>query len=603
MSASWRRVITWFRLDAPNRDRRGDVILTKHFLRRFLENDLISPDSDRLQLLVVVGAGVISTTLFISTVLSFNYVGVRHTPGQVAILALNDRFFYIALSMVVLALVAVAQWDSLVVDSRDAAILEPLPIRAATVRRAKLAAVAILGGAIALAVNIAPTIIFPWLMVFGQPLRVIDMATLMVVHLLVTVAASVFAYLTIIALRGTLALLLTARLFARASPWVQGTLIVVLGSALLLVPPASSDTAQDGFEGRRALAPPSWFLGAYEIAVGSIMTDAPRGPMTSREARADAITSALYERHRPHFPRLARRAAVMFTLVLLVTGVAYLSNARRFSAIAPPAAIDRRRRWPVAGAIAMRMLVRDTTARAGFFFAMATMWRSSVHRLTLACAGAVGLAMCLIALSGIDVQDASRLGLAPQRLLAVQPLFFGALLAGFRHAIRVPVELRAGWGFELAWREHERQFLTGVRRAALVGLAAPAGAATLPLFVFVIGWPLAFAHGALGLLGAAVLLEVMLVGYTKVPFTCSYVPNENMKALGPLFVIAFLIGATIFAGMQRAALADPGEAVRLLVLLAVVFAICRTISVRTRRPPLVDFHEAPVTTQRLGLHT
>jgi len=76
-----------------------------------------------------------------------------------------------------------------------------------------------------------------------------------------------------------------------------------------------------------------------------------------------------------------------------------------------------------------------------------------------------------------------------------------------------------------------------------------------------------------------------------------------MKALGPLFVIAFLIGATLFASMERAALADPGETIRLLVLLAVVFAVCRTVSIRTRRPAVVDFHEAPVTTQRLGLHT
>ena len=131
----------------------------------------------------------------------------------------------------------------------------------------------------------------------------------------------------------------------------------------------------------------------------------------------------------------------------------------------------------------------------------------------------------------------------------------------------------------------------------------PALAATLPLFVFLMGWPLALAHAALGLLGAIVLLEVMLVGYTKVPFTCSYLPNESMKALGPIFLIAFLIGATLFAGMQRAALAAPGETIRLVALLALVFGVCRTISVRTRRPASVDFHEAPVTTQRLGLHT
>src|SRR5688572_31878459 len=109
--------------------------------------------------------------------------------------------------MVVLALAAVAQWDSLVVDARDAAILEPLPVQARVVRRAKLTAVAMLGGAVALAVNIMPSLIFPWLMVFGQPVRVLDLGMLIIVHLLVTVTASAFSYLTIIALRETLATL------------------------------------------------------------------------------------------------------------------------------------------------------------------------------------------------------------------------------------------------------------------------------------------------------------------------------------------------------------------------------------------------------------
>ena len=353
MGVLWERIGSDGR-DAPRRSPRVDVVLTRHFLRRFLENDLISPDADRLQLLVVVGASVISTTLFITVFLSFKYAATPHTPGQLAILALNDRFFYIALSMVVLALVAVAQWDSLVVDVRDAAILEPLPVRPGTVRRAKLAAVAILGGVAAVAINIAPSIIFPWLVVFGTRLRVVDMVMLMVAHLTVAVAASVFAYLTIIALRGTLATLLPVSLFARVSPWVQGTLIVVLGTALLVVAPASSDTAQDGFAGRRALAPPSWFIGLYEQAAGHILADAPRGRMTARQRRADAITSTLYARHRVHFAPLARRAGILFAVVLLVTAAAYFSNARGSSAMAPPppAAVTRRRSR-LATAIAM----------------------------------------------------------------------------------------------------------------------------------------------------------------------------------------------------------------------------------------------------------
>ena len=577
--------------------------LTRHFLRRFLENDLISPDADRLQLLVVVGAGVFSATLFITTFMSFNYIGFPHTPAQAAVLALSDRFFYVALSMVVVALVAVSQWDSLVVDARDAAILGALPIQPGTVRRAKLAAVAVLGGAVALAVNVVPSFIFPWLFVFHQRVSVGVMATLVVTHLAVTMAAAAFAYLSIIAAREALATLLPARAFARISPWVQGTLIVVLGTALLMIPPAASDTGRRGFEGLRVLAPPTWFLGAYEAAVGGLIADSPRGRLTARQARTDAIMSGVYGRHRAHFPAMARRAAVAMGVVIAITVAAYFSSSRGFSVLTAPPAVARRRRWRLPETVAMTLLARHAAVRAGFFFALAAMWRSNVHRLTLACAAAVGLAMCLIALSGIDVREASRAGYAPPRLLAVQPLLFGVLLVGFRHAIRVPVELRAGWGFQLAWREQERRFLAGVRKAAIIGLVVPALAATLPLFIFVLGAQLALAHAALGLAGAIVVLEALLVGYTKVPFTCTYLPNENMKALGPICFIAFLIGASIFARMEGAALADGSEAIRLLVVLAVAFSVLRIAALRIRRPELVDFHEAPVTTQRLGLHT
>ena len=67
--------------------------LTRHFLRRFLENDLISPDADRTQLLAVVGAGLFSIMLLVTLFMSSVYVTVTITPSQLALAALHDRFF------------------------------------------------------------------------------------------------------------------------------------------------------------------------------------------------------------------------------------------------------------------------------------------------------------------------------------------------------------------------------------------------------------------------------------------------------------------------------------------------------------------------------
>ena len=74
----------------PARLRTPYVLLTKHFLRRFLENDLISPDADRSLFLSVVGAMVMSLMLFICVFMSFTYVGRHLTPGQIAVMSLDD---------------------------------------------------------------------------------------------------------------------------------------------------------------------------------------------------------------------------------------------------------------------------------------------------------------------------------------------------------------------------------------------------------------------------------------------------------------------------------------------------------------------------------
>lgn len=143
--------------------------------------------------------------------------------------------------------------------------------------------------------------------------------------------------------------------------------------------------------------------------------------------------------------------------------------------------------------------------------------------------------------------------------------------------------------------------MTGVKGAAIVALALPALGALLPLFVFVLGPPRALLHAAAGLAGAIVLLEALLVTYEKVPFTCTYVPAGNLKALGPIYAIAFFVGASTFAKMQASALGRDGPA-RVALTLAVLFIVLRVVSTTRRRMPSIDFEEAPSTMQRLGLY-
>src|SRR3954464_1741249 len=576
------------------------AILTRHFLRRFLENDLISPDADRAHLLAVVGAALFSTTIFITMVMScLKYVVGFFTPGQAAVASLDDKFFYISLSMVSVALLAVAQWDALVVDVRDSAILDPLPVRPVVIRRAKLAAVAIFGCAAAAVVNLAPTVIFPLLVLVKQRVSLASALVIIGSHALVTLAAAAFGYLSVIALRETLSAILGGRWFGRISPWVQGSLIVLLGTALLLLPASSTRVERNRLSNPAIVySPPAWFLGAYETLAGHVLDTAPRSHLPGRLRRADVPATAAYRGHAAQFRELSERAIVALTTVAVLAIAAYMLNARRRPASAFPGTSSSRSPW-TATLLARLMAIRNPTTRAGFNFTLAALWRSNTHRVTLACCGAAGLAMSLVALSGLPA-DAIAGGQPPiPRLLIVQPFLMGMLLVGFRHAIRVPAELRASWGFQIAWRGHDREFVSGARRAGFVALVVPSLTGVFVLDTFVLGPWLALEHAAFGAAGALVLLEALMISYDKVPFTCSYVPNENMKALGPLYLLMFLLGATWFARMESAALIAQTPA-WLLTVLAILFVALRAVSVSRPRLAAVDFDEMPASTQKLG---
>lgn len=570
--------------------------LTRLFLRQFLENDLVSPDSDRAQLLAVVGAGVVSLTLFTSMFLSAPYSMSRLTPGQAALLTLNDKFFYVSLAMLITALVAAAQWDSLSLDHRDAAILDPLPVRPAIVRWAKLTAVTMLGALAALAVNAFPTWVFPWMLSFAIPqMTAMDVFRMMAVHAMVTVTAAAFGYMAIMTLREALNAVLGPKLFVHVSPAFQAATIVTLGSLLLLLPPAATRIAERGFSGWWGQLPSMSFVALYEVASREFIVDLPRTGLNARMLRRDPEPTAIYEQRRPLFAPMARRVEFLFGGVVATLVASIVINGLRAPVGGTLLTAGGRRRMRLGERFARAFIVRHPAAQAGFHFAIATMFRSKTHRLTLACAAAVGLAMALVVLSRIDLQQ----GQLTRGVLAIQPLLYGSLLVAFRHLVRVPAELRANWAVQLAWQDQRRAFTAGVRRAAIVALAVPAVIAVAPVVAIAGGASLAFGHALLGLAGAAILLEAMLLGYDKAPFTCSYVPSTAGKGLVPILALAFLIGATFFAQVELAILT--ANSLGAMFVLLVVYAALRIASLRQRELP-VDFDEAPATLHQLGLH-
>ena len=409
-------------LGAERRDGRAaqsTAILTRHFLRRFLENDLISPEADRAQLLAVVGAALFSTTIFVTLMMSFKYVGGFCTPGQAAVASLDDKFFYIALSMDGGAagrgaMGCAGRGRPRFRHPRSAAA------EAAVIRRRQAGGGGHLRrGRRAAGQPGADAHLSAGCSVNSTQLAVVAML-IIVTHAMVTLAAAAFGLPRASSrLRETLSAVIGGRWFRRVSPWVQGTLIVVLGTALLLLPPASSRIERNGC---RATA------GALAAGVVSrrLRKDVRAHPDDMRRGRQiEPLQRSGRARHGRLSPaRGPVRRSLTAELAVALPSVA-LPPLRLLRELPAPAGRCRVCRAaaarPVARLCRALAIVRGPTARAGFSFTLAAMWRSSLHRLTLACAGAAGSAMSLVALSGIEFRTRATDGRRPTAVFVVQP--------------------------------------------------------------------------------------------------------------------------------------------------------------------------------------
>ena len=581
-------------------------LLTAHFFRRLIDDDLISPNADRHESLSMICAMLVSLGLFVSVIISTRYLFNPYlTPGIASVSALFDHFLFTAAAMTATALVTLLAWDGLAVDARDASVLGAMPIRTRTIVAAKFTALVRFAALFAAALSLAPSVIAPALMVSKLPLSLRQLIALILAQALVVALASAFGFFAVLAVRGVLQAVLGRTLFTRIAPAVQAALLVSVASAFLLLPVVASRVSRAWLEpqSRAAMmAPPLWFVGLQEVMVGDILADMPRPTgrrMPPRIAEAEARATTLYNRARGLFPGLALTAAIKLASVTLLAIALFAWNNRRMVAPPPAAATAGWLRHGVGAAA--RLVIRHPETQAGFFFTLQALLRSPQHRLTIAASLAFGLTGSVFA---VAVGSATRRGGAEALtagVLAVQPVLLAALLMGFRHAVRLPAELAANWAVQLAWAGDTRRHVAGAKAAgALLFVAVPV-LALMPLYVLVFNRQDAVAIALCGLAGGLATLEGMFLGYRKMPFACGYLP-ANLKTLAPIAFVSFIFFTYQFAHRERAAL-QAGTALTFAASLAVVFLGLRAVdAVKRRTMHPFEFDEMPEPpTQRLGL--
>jgi len=589
-------------------------LLRHHFLRRLLDNDLISPNADRHEVLVLLAAALAVPGLFITVVLlGSKYVIGIPTPALTSVAALDDKFLYITASMLVMALMAAVQWDALGLDERDTAILGTLPVDTRDIGRAKLTALVMFVGAFAVMLNGVPSVVFPLLTVSHFHVNIVAVVRMILVHAAVTMGAGAYAFLTILLLRELLRLLLGPRGFGRVAAPLQAVLVIALGTTLLLLPAIASNVPAKWLRSGDVwhTVPPAWFLGLYEAGTGQV-TLTIRGlglriPAGLVVPERQAVL--LYDSLLPRFPELARAAAIMLCATACAALALYMWNNRRLPlprvVQARPSGQARRR---VARLIA-GTLVRSPVPRAGFFFTVQTLTRSAPHRISIAGACAVAIAAAILLMHGIRAVGSP--AAAPTRFLALQTVVLAIVLVGVRQALAIPAELRANWTFSMAWNGDVGPFVVGVTRAVVATVVLPTLGVMFGLHAYVVGARAALQHGAVGFV-LSLIAVACLLRPEKLPLTCSARPAGNLKALAPIYLMVLFVVAYNVGRLEQWALNRGMGSFAILVCgLVLTYGVARLFRMRGQlsgersarllfaRVEIDDVSDAP--TQRLGL--
>jgi hypothetical protein len=525
-------------------------LLTRHFFRRFFENDLIAPSGDGHIGLSHLLAAFVTPGFLVVILVLLKYALVYTTWQRVIELGVDDALLYVALSMIVLGIAATVTWDAFFLDARDHFVLGVLPVGHRLVALAKLGALAMFLAVFATAANLVPTLLVPSLMLqraydatlFGH------FVPLTAAHGAATILSGTWMVLAVVALRGAMAACLPGGWLRRLAPIAQ--------------------VAEGGWW--RDASPPLWFLGLYETIVGQ---------------------------PQPVYHALARTACwATAAVAAAVVALVFALPARRQSELAASVAGPWRGRNGTAllnrfGGV----LLARSRARASFRFSVAGLGRSANHRVYLAAAVGAGLAWSFSAVFWLFGRSGmAGLHLPGVETLAVQPTIILFLVVAIRFAITIPLALPANWIFRVTESRTVADDHAGIRAVAtVVGLLVVAS--LVPLHATLWSWDVAAYHALAGVLYVIVIVALFFGAQTKYPFAAPYVSGSiKLKSRWLLY----LFGLWALTGLPAYLELQVFRFGRRAILLPVGAAVVTWILVRWRRRreaelPGLEFDEVP----------
>jgi hypothetical protein len=505
-------------------------------------------------------------------------------PVSLPLLMWPHKLLFVTFAMVATALVSLVIWDNVFPDRRDAYVIGHLPVRSSTVIVARLLAVGALMLLIALGSSLPSA--FTYGVVAGGYSRGGILRT-MFGHFFATLGASVFAFLLLLGVQGVLLNVVAGRWVQRLMLALQFVFVVASLEALLFMAPVTRAVERAARAGELAAwaqwAPPVWFLGFYEALAGGLW------PIPGSASRAMASLALLlpiaFGLYALTYARLMRRAVEA-------------ENSERLAGI---------NIFSAAATWLSRVLTRSPIAETVCRFSLVTLARSRKHRMLLTIFAGVGTTIAttgvLLPLTRRGAQFNPWQPDPPLLSFSIILVFF--LVVGFRFLFAIPVDPPGNWIFRLADADDAKYHVRGARAALIVGGILPVLVLLLPLHAVLWGPAAAAAHSVFLFAAGALLADIVLVGFQKVPFTCPYSPPiSRVRLMWPLGLVAFTTFSYTMAAIEAVALRAPKVyGVVLVLMIAGRIVISRWRESLVPQAPALMFEEEEedsLTTLQLG---
>jgi predicted permease len=504
------------------------IELLRHFLTGFFDNDMVTVPGEWQKVAVGIFASLVSFALAATWVYAERYKYLHSAAfDQYRQGVRADLVSFLALAMVITALVTILQWQSLFLSLRDCLALAGLPLSPREIFLAKFGSLILIFAAFVVSLAGMPAILFAiltgtllpsghW---FENPSFLVNVAG----NFVALSGVCVFTFFSLVTLQAILLHLCPARIFARVSLAVQGGLFILTVGALPLM-------------GRQPVAaawwPPVWFVGLWEAIV------------IGRPSAAPALLAM----------------AVPIALAFL----AYLLSYHRYQRLLLEAPAghkpSRRAGW---GSRLLERWIREPREQAAFAFIWKTLIRSRSHRLLLlAYAGAAlgWITKGLLDAPPVNLRDQGVYGLT----VVLAPIAIALLITiGLRYLFTLPVMLRAQWVFQIVEADDRAAWQAAtVRFVTWVGIA-PVFAAGLPATLAVLGPVRGVAATVLASAVALIFFERYFRDWRKLPFTCSHLPGKQPVWL---LIVKFALGSAYLVPVAQLALWASAEQTSFLAL-------------------------------------